>query len=346
MFTIAERITILEYRLRGETYAEMQRLFERKYQKDAPTRLAIRKLVNKFRRTGSVADERRAGRPPVSPQSVQRVREAIERSPKASTRRLSHELTLPKSTVWKVLHYTLKKKAYHIQVLHKLEEEDHAARAAMCHDLLEAVDEENLMNHVMFSDEATFHVCGVVNRHNCRIWSEEQPNEFTEWQRDSPKVNVWLGLMKDKIYGPFMFAEKTITGANYLDMLQMFLEPQLQQDGILCSVIYQQDGAPPHYANIVRDYLNETFPNRWIGRAAGRMWAARSPDLTPLDFFAWGFIKSQVYATRVPDLNELKRRIREACLLITPQMLQRVFRATKRRWEQCVDNEGGHVEQY
>ena len=46
-----------------------------------------------------------------------------------------------------------------------------------------------------------------------------------------------------------MFAEKIVTGSNYLDMLQLLPEPQLQQDGILASVIYQQDGAPPHYAN-------------------------------------------------------------------------------------------------
>ena len=122
--------------------------------------------------------------------------------------------------------------------------------------------------------------------------AEEQPNEFIEWQRDSPKVNVWLGLMKDKIYGPFIFAGNIVTGTNYLDMLQLFLEPQLQQDGILASVIYQQDGAPSHYANTMRDYLNDTFPNRWIERSADRMWAPRSPDLTPLDFFAWDFIKS------------------------------------------------------
>ena len=90
----------------------------------------------------------------------------------------------------------------------------------------------------------------------------------------------------------------------------------MQQDGILASVIYQQDGAPPHYANIVRGYLNDTFTNRWIGIAADRMWAPSSPDLVLLDYFAWGFIKSRVYASRVPHLNEMKQRIREACLLI------------------------------
>ena len=30
--------------------------------------------------------------------------------------------------------------------------------------------------------------------------------------------------------------------------------------------MFQQDGAPPHWGLIVRDFLNETFPNRWIGR--------------------------------------------------------------------------------
>jgi hypothetical protein len=29
---------------------------------------------------------------------------------------------------------------------------------------------------------------------------------------------------------------------------------------------FQQDGAPPHYANVVKDYLNETFGPQWIGR--------------------------------------------------------------------------------
>ena len=66
-------------------------------------------------------------------------------------------------------------------------------------------------------------------------------------------------------------------------MLELFLEPQLQQDGILDSVMFQQDGAPPHFAITAGDYLNRTFPGRWIG--SPRMWSSRSPDLTPLDLF-------------------------------------------------------------
>lgn len=48
---------------------------------------------------------------------------------------------------------------------------------------------------------------------------------------------------------------------------------------------FQQDGAPPHYSVAVRNYLNNTFPERWIGRRGTIEWPPRSPDLTPLDFF-------------------------------------------------------------
>ncbi|PSN41972.1 hypothetical protein C0J52_10538 [Blattella germanica] len=71
-------------------------------------------------------------------------------------------------------------------------------------------------------------------------------------------------------------------GDMYFDMLQLFLQPQLEQDGIIDTVVLQQDGAPPHFALAVHEYIND----RWIGRASPRIWAPRSPDLTPLDFFA------------------------------------------------------------
>ena len=82
-------------------------------------------------------------------------------------------------------------------------------------------------------------------------------------------------------------------------MLEQFLQPQLFADYILDLVVFQQDGALPH---IVRNYLDETFPGRRTGRGSPRFWAARSRDLTPLDFFAWGHIKTQVYKEKIKDL--------------------------------------------
>ena len=71
----------------------------------------------------------------------------------------------------------------------------------------------------------------------------------------------------------------------------------------------------------VGTFLDETFPGRWVGRGGPTAWPPRSPGLTPLDFFAWGFIKDVVYRRKVRDLADLRQLVLEAAELITPHML-------------------------
>ena len=75
-------------------------------------------------------------------------------------------------------------------------------------------------------------------------------------------------------------------------------------------------------------------------------WPPRSPDLTPLDFFAWGFVKEKVYQQKISNLTELKHRILSAVSDITPEMLHNVFRNAKDRFEICRDTNGQHVESF
>ena len=98
------------------------------------------------------------------------------------------------------------------------------------------------------------------------------------------------------------FAETTITSTSYLDMLEQFLQHQLFADNILDLIMFLQDGALPHFVHIVRNYLNETFPGRCIGRGSPRFWTARSRNLTPLEFFSWGHIMTQVNTVKIRDL--------------------------------------------
>lgn len=116
------------------------------------------------------------------------------------------------------------------------------------------------------------------------------------------KVNVWCAIWDNKIIGPFFFLTN-VNGQNYLEMLQQRLVPTLNVLGY--PHYFQQDGAPCHFAIVVRSYLDDLFPRRWIGRGGSINWAARSPDLTPLDFFLWGHLKHKVYQTPITDLNHL-----------------------------------------
>jgi len=58
--------------------------------------------------------------------------------------------------------------------------------------------------------------------------------------------------------------------------------------------------------------LDAIFPNRWIGRDGPTPWPSRSPDITPLDFFLWRYVKDKVFSTPVTDITNLKARITDA----------------------------------
>jgi len=84
-------------------------------------------------------------------------------------------------------------------------------------------------------------------------------------------------------------------------MLENWLMPPLNEDSN--DYIFQQDGSPAHY-KVVRGYLNRNLPQRWRWRTrkedALRRWPHRSPDLTPCDFFFWGFVKDTVFVPQIP----------------------------------------------
>jgi transposase len=120
MLNIESRVAIVSVQLRGLSYQQVQQNFEGKFRKPAPTRASIRLVVNKFKRTGSVLDGKRSGRPQSSEDDVGCIQQVVEQSPRASIRRLNSQLDIPRTTVWRVLYFKLKKRAYHLQVRHYL----------------------------------------------------------------------------------------------------------------------------------------------------------------------------------------------------------------------------------
>ena len=66
-------------------------------------------------------------------------------------------------------------------------------------------------------------------------------------------------------------------------------------------------------------------------------WSRRSPDMTPLDFYLWGNLKSVVYETLVPSEQELIGRIVEGCASWeTPGIFERVRQSLHQRLNACI----------
>jgi IS30 family transposase len=153
---------------------------------------------------------------------AERVRVRFLHSPKKSIGTAAKELSMSKTTVRRVLRKRLVFTLYRIQMVKQLSNEDHRRRLDFCLQLQDLMSSDyHFLGKVQFSDEATFHVSGAVNRRNVRIWVSETPHAYVEHQHDSPKVNVFCAISSHKAYGPFFFAEETVTGITCLDMLQL-----------------------------------------------------------------------------------------------------------------------------
>lgn len=272
-----------------------------------------------------------------------RVLEAYRRSPEKSLRQGEKELGLSKDSIARILH-DKNMKPYKIQILQALNEEDVDRRLEFAEQQLAVMAEDDTyLDRVIFSDEAIFTLHGGVNKQNVRYWADENPRFFTEQPLHSPQVIVWCGLWSGGIIGPFFF-EATVTADAYLEMLQSFFLPRISQHPLFDRVIFMQDGAPPHFGLNVRAWLDETFPSRWIGRRGPTEWPPRSPDLTPCDFFLWGFLKSLAYAKKPQTLMELKAAIHDAVAGIDANVIDRCLCEFKARMERVLDVGGGHIE--
>ncbi|GFU84978.1 DUF4817 domain-containing protein [Trichonephila clavipes] len=78
-------------------------------------------------------------------------------------------------------------------------------------------------------------------------------------------------------------------------------------------------------ARAIIDLLKDTFGDHLISRFGPVNWPPRSCDLTPLDYFLWGYVKSLVYADKPQTLDHLEDNIRRVIADIRPQMLEKVI---------------------
>ncbi|GFV80910.1 transposable element Tc3 transposase [Trichonephila clavipes] len=107
-------------------------------------------------------------------------------------------------------------------------------------------------------------------------------------------------------------------------MITNFFIPELNNHDVH-ELWFQQDGATYHTARATIDLLKDTLGDRLISRFGPVNWPPRSCDLTPLDYFLWGYVKSLVYVDKPQTLDHLEDNIRRVIADIRPQMLEKVI---------------------
>ena len=228
---------------------------------------------------------------------VAHILQIVDETPSTSSRRISNQIRVPHVRVWQTLH-AQGLYPFHCQRVQHLHIGDEVSRLQFCRFINSNL---NLIPLILFTDEATFSRNGINNTRNTHRWSDENPHATTATNFQLRfSVNVWCGMIDNHLVRPVILTNR-LNGINYLKFLQEEL-PNVLEDiplAVRNAMIFQQDGAPAHSSSGVTDYLNQIFPQRWIGRCGPISWPPRSPDLTPLDYCLWGWFKTEVYRETV-----------------------------------------------
>ncbi|KAJ8909742.1 hypothetical protein NQ315_014010, partial [Exocentrus adspersus] len=122
-------------------------------------------------------------------------------------------------------------------------------------------------------------------------------------------LNVWGGIVHNFVIGPHIF-EGRVTGQVFLNFLINDFPRLIHHlpDYIKNQMWLQLDGAPPHFSANFRQHLTENFPGQWVGRQGPTAWPTRSLDLTPMDYFLWGTVKSDVYSYAATTQEDMVQR--------------------------------------
>ncbi|CAH2099714.1 unnamed protein product [Euphydryas editha] len=349
--TTAECVEIVKtYYKNGESVVGTFRALRGVYGRhNRPSERAIGKIVRKFEETGSVTDGPRHNRNECSTANIAAVSESVEEHQNLSITKRAQHLGLFYGTLWRILHLDLHLHPYKIQLKQELKPADHAMRRTYADWVLEQQRLNDDFSHrIFFSDEAHIMLGGYVNKQNCRIWGSENPKVTVERPLHPQKITVWCFIWSGGVIGPYFFENdegvtQTVNSDRYSHMITEFFFWREIEDMDVENMWFQQDGATSHTTRPVLALLREKFPGRVISRFGNVNWPPRSCDLSPLDFFLWGYAKDRVYADNPQILDALKTNIRQVMAELLPAMGRQVIENYLKKIQSYKMSGGGHL---
>ena len=213
--------------------------------------------------------------------------------PSTSCRTIENDIGVPRSSEFRILKKN-RYRSYKTRKTHRLHHGDADRRLAFCNWYLDMLgNNEHFFENIIWTDEAHVTSDGIFNKYNNRLWSENNPHQQVNTVRQGRfGFNIWVALLGNRIL-TFQIFDDNLNSENYLRILNNHIISFMDNIPLLerQKIYFQQDGAPAHGAEIISECLNTNFGQQWIGNNGPIRWPARSPDMTPLDFFFWGFLK-------------------------------------------------------
>lgn len=289
IYSLEERQNIYETFIEcGRNMRQARREYQRKYPlRVTPSTVTFKNIANKFRETHTLANLKHHRRSQIVTENLELdILLYFIDNPNQSLQHAANYFNISIKSVWNCLKKH-KYKPFKLFPSQKLCPNDFVRRRTFCEIMLGHVrDDPNFLQKIIWTDESTFSTSGMFNRKNCHFWGVDKPNTVFEIKKQGRRsLNVWCGIVGNKIIGP-IFIEGRFNGEYYRNLLNTDIEDLIDEMPLRerFRVIWQQDGAPPHNIREVVEFLTRKY-QIWIGNTGPIRWPARSPDLSPLDFF-------------------------------------------------------------
>ena len=133
-----------------------------------------------------------------------------------------------------------------------------------------------------------------------------------------------------------------MNGERYRVMIDDFFLPKMEELD-MPDMWFQQDGATCHMARATMTKLRAAFGEQFISRSGPVNWPPRSCDLTPLDFFLWGYVKAHDYMDKPATIDALEANIEGFIREIPADMLERVGQNWTLRMGHLQRSRGQHL---
>ena len=157
---------------------------------------------------------------------------------------------------------------------------------------------------IILSDEAHFHFSMALLIAKI-VWRSKKPEVWLAKNKCTHNMSLFGADFGQET--SYFFENEAVNGARYRDTISSFCQNWMMW--------FQQDDATCHMKQF--NYCTRHFLDQ--------NWPSRSCDLTPLDFFLWGYLRS---VSTIPQPH-YKRKLNE----IQPQLCRKI---TKNLDERCL----------
>ena len=319
-----------------ETFKEM----EEAYGDACPSESLVYKWFKEFEEGRiNLKDLPRQGRPLIFEKRVA-VQNFIEQFPSSSCKYISMMLGMSKTTVKKILTDELHLKKLHFHwVPYALTPQQKVNRVDQSKQLLNALKSlsQFQMTKVITCDESWFFLWYLVDG----IWKKSGEHiEHQKHLKNDPKIMIFTAF---SILGPVLVypmpQNVSFTSEHFATNILPLIKSEVEKlKGVskTSKVRIHMDNAKPHNAKRTLEKLDELHFERLPQ-------PPYSPDVSPNDFFLYGYIKEKLKGSHFTSREDLISAIVDIIQKIDKSVWISVYKEWMRRLQLVIDNNGDYV---